>query len=120
MRKLNIYIAIIGLSIFSMETYGKVYTDYINQGKSHLTELDIENAIHSFSEAIEKKQKIVDAYLHRAQAYLIAGECEKAAEDYSKAIELDPEYVKKQLNIISNEKSNHSTVFDFTNPKYYE
>jgi len=120
MRKLKIYIAIIGLSIFSMETYGKVHTDYIIQGKSHLTELDIENAIHSFSEAIDKRQNIVDAYLHRAQTFLIAGECEKAAEDYSKAFELDPEYVKEQLNITSNEKSDHSTVFDYTDPKYYE
>ena len=120
MRKLKIYIAIIGLSIFSMETYGKVHTDYINQGKSHLSELDIENAIHAFSEAIEKKQTEVDAYLHRAKAYLIAGNCEKAAEDYSRAYELDPEYVKKKLNIDSNKQSGHSAVFDYTDLNYYE
>jgi tetratricopeptide (TPR) repeat protein len=120
MRKVKIYIAIIGLSIFSLETLGNNNTDYINQGKSHLSELDIENAIQAFSEAIEKKQKIVDAYLHRAEAYLISGECEKAADDYSKAFELDPVYVQKQLNITAKKQSGHSMMFDYTDPKYYE
>jgi tetratricopeptide (TPR) repeat protein len=120
MRKVKIYIAIIGLSIFSLETLGNINTDYIDQGKSRLTELDIENAIRSFSKAIEKNHKIVDAYLHRAQAYLISGDCDKVAEDYSKALELDPVYVQKQLNTIANKQSDHSTVFDYTDPKYYE
>ena len=120
MRKVKIYITIIGLSIISLKTFGNNNTDYIKQGKSHLSELDIENAIHAFSEAIEKKHNEVDAYLHRAKAYLISGNCEKAAEDYSRAYELDPEYVKKKLKIDSNKQSGHSTVLDYTDPNYYE
>lgn len=120
MRKVKIYIAIFGLTVLSLETLGNNNTDYINQGKSHLSELDIENAIQAFSEAIEIKQNQVDAYLHRAEAYLIGGDCEKAAEDYSRAYELNPEYVKKKLNIDSNKQSGHSTVYEFANPNYYE
>jgi tetratricopeptide (TPR) repeat protein len=120
MRKLKLYITIIGLTLLSLETFGNNNTDFINQGKSHLSELDIENAIQAFSEAIEKKHNEVDAYLHRAEAYLIGGDCEKAAEDYARAFELDPQYVKKKLNIDSNKQSGHSTVVDFTDSKYYE
>jgi tetratricopeptide (TPR) repeat protein len=120
MRKVKLYIAIIGLSVWSLETLGNNNTDYINQGKNHLSELDIENAIQAFSEAIEKKHNEVDAYLHRAKAYLISGNCEKAAEDYSRAYELDPEYVEKKLNIESYKQSGHSTVYEFTDTKYYE
>ena len=120
MRKVKIYVAIIGLSIFSLDSFGTIHTDYISQGKSYLSELEIENAINAFTEAIEKKQNTVDAYLHRANAYLIAGECEKASEDYSKAFELDPEYAKKQLNIGVNKISDQSAVIDYTDPKYFE
>ena len=120
MRKVKIYLAIIGISIFSMDSFGTIHTDYINQGKSHLSELEIENAINAFTEAIEKKQNIVDAYLYRAKAYLIGGECEKASEDYSKAFQLDPEYAKKQLNIRANINSDQSTMSDYTDTKYYE
>lgn len=120
MRKFKIYLTIIGLSILSLETLGNNNTDYIKQGKSHLSELDIENAIQAFSQAIELKHNEVDAYLHRAKAYLISGDCEKAAVDYSRAYELDPQYVKKKLNINSNKQSGHSTIVDFADPKYYE
>ncbi len=120
MRKVKIYIAILGMTVLSLETLGNNNTDYINQGKSHLSELDIKNAIQAFSAAIEKKQNEVDAYLHRAKAYLISGNCEKAAEDYSRAYKLNPEYVQKKLNIESSKQSGHSTEFDFTDPKYYE
>ena len=82
--------------------------------------MDIENAIQAFSEAIEKKHNAVDAYLHRAKSYLISGICEMAAEDYSRAYELDPEYVEKKLNIDSYKQSGHSTVYEFTDPEYYE
>ena len=118
MRKVKIYIAIFALSVISLKTLGNNNTDHINQGTSHLSELEIENAIHAFSEAIEKNHKIVDAYLHRAEAYLLNGDCEKAAEDYVKAFDLDPEYVRKKLNIDSEKQSVNSTVFDFTETEY--
>ena len=35
MRKVKIYIAIIGLSVWSLETHGNNKTYYINQGKNH-------------------------------------------------------------------------------------
>ncbi len=120
MRKIKIYIALIGLSLLSLETFGNNNRDHINKGKSHLSELEIEHAIQAFSEAIEIKQNEVDAYLHRAKAYLINGECEKAAEDYNKAFDLDPDYVRKKLNMNSVKQSGNSTLYDFTDPEYYE
>ena len=82
--------------------------------------MDIENAIHSFSKAIENRQNVAEALLQRAKAYLIQGECEKAAEDYNKALELDPEYVIKKLEINTLKESNHIDIFGFTEQNNYE
>ena len=120
MKNLKIYIAIIGLSVLSIQSYGEKRTDYVNQGKSHLIAMDIENAIDSFSKAIENKQNVAEAHLHRAEAYLISGDCEKASEDYRKAFDMDSEYYKKYLNITPKKPFSSSAMVDYIAPEYGE
>ena len=120
MKNVRIYIVIIGLSVLSIQSYGEKRTDYVNQGKSHLTAMDIDNAIDSFSKAIENKQNVAEAHLHRAEAYLISGDCEKASADYRKALDLDPEYYKKYLNINPKKPFSSAAMVDFIAPEYDE
>lgn len=89
----------LGLFLFANNLNAKIYTDFINQGKTYMNELDTERAIYSFTKAIENNQNNVEAYLQRAKAYLLNNEFEKSSADYKKAIEIDPDYVKKRLNI---------------------
>jgi tetratricopeptide (TPR) repeat protein len=120
MHMFRIYLLIFGMLFLGLSTYGETGTDYIQKGKSHLTEMDIEKAIHSFSKAIEKEQNVAEALLERAQAYLFSGDCEKASEDYEKAFKIAPDFVKKQLGINNSEPDPHPTAVDFSKPDYYD
>jgi tetratricopeptide (TPR) repeat protein len=99
MHYIKIIILLVGLLFSSMNIYGNNHNDYLSRGNIYLMELDIDRAIHSYTKAIEDNQNAVEAYLQRAKAYLLMDACDKAADDYKKAFELDPEYVKKRLNI---------------------
>jgi tetratricopeptide (TPR) repeat protein len=88
-----------GLFLLNNSLYGTVYTDFINQGITYMNELDTERAIYSFSKAIEYDQNNVEAYIQRAKAYLLNNEFEKSSADYEKAMQIDPEYVRRRLNI---------------------
>jgi Flp pilus assembly protein TadD len=112
---IKIIILFAGLFLINELSYGKIHTDFINQGKTYLMELDLDRAIYSFSKAIEFDQNNVDAYLNRARAYLLNNNADKASADYRKASELDPEYVKRRLNIRINTGQNNIPEGDLIN-----
>ena len=112
MRYIKIIMLLTSFLFLDNSIYGKIYTDFINQGKTYINELDIDRAIYSFSKAIDQNQNAVEAYLHRAKAYLMINEFDKSSADYEKAMKLDPEYVKQTLNIRINTGKDNPSGFD--------
>ena len=56
--------------------------DYANSGYEHLSNGAIEDAINSFSQAIEADPNNEQFYLERATAYSLVGDIEAARSDY--------------------------------------
>ena len=63
----------------------------LNQGVRYEAKGEIDNAIASFTKAIESDEKNVAAYVARARIYLAKGDHDRAVADYSKIIEIEPD-----------------------------
>lgn len=64
---------------------------YIELGQQCLEELDYEQAILNFTQALEIDPNNVDAYLGRAEAYAALDRRADALADYKQAVDADPE-----------------------------
>ena len=72
--------------------------EHFEEGKKHLQEKRWDDAIASFTKAIELKPDYAEAYSNRGIAYFEKGEHDRAIEDYNKAIERNPDYAEAYTN----------------------
>jgi len=74
-------------------------TTYYNLGQAYLELGQFDNAVQSFTSAMNAKNHTIGLpylnYQKRAEAYIKAGELDKSLEDYTKAIELQAVRVKE-------------------------
>lgn len=85
-----VIVALVAAIVVIIQVSGKsgdVYTDKMDLGRKYLTDLDYEQAIVSFEEAIKIEPKNAEAYLLLAEAYEKHGEVEKAKDVLKKAEE---------------------------------
>ena len=90
---------------------------YNNSGIAYIKRNELEQAIASFSKAMELDPRYADAYCNRGVVYYFKGEYEKAIMDYNEAIELDPRHVVTYNNrgvAYSNEGEQEKAIGDFT------
>ena len=64
-----------------------------NRGIAYIKKGMLEQAIVSFSEAIEADPDYANAYCNRGAVYYYKDEYEKAIVDYNVAVKLDPRHV---------------------------
>ena len=72
--------------------------DYFRQGNRYLDVEQYEEAIESYTNAIQRQSNNAPFYNNRGVTYSDMGESEKALSDYNKAIELNPKYIKAYQN----------------------
>ena len=70
--------------------------DYFQQGKVHLEEDNLQQAIESYTQAIEVNPDLAEAYSNRGFAYLEQENSQQAIEDLEKAATLFQEQGQKQ------------------------
>ena len=90
---------------------------YNNRGIAHIKQDKLEQAIVSFSKAIELDPDYVNAYCNRGAVYYYKGEYEKAIIDYNKAIELNQRHVITYNNrgvAYDNKDEQEKAIGDFT------
>ena len=78
---------------FAYGNEGNEAERYNNRGIAYIKRNKLEQAIASFSKAIELDPSYANAYCNRGVVYYCQGEYERAIIDYSEAIELDPRHV---------------------------
>lgn len=78
---------VIALLLYDPHNAGKE----IELGRKYLDDMEYEQALLAFTNAIEIDEKAVDAFLGRAQAYGALEQREDALADYAQAIDLAPE-----------------------------
>ena len=71
---------------------------YYRCGTIYNSNCDTENAIQSFSKAIDLNPEYIHAYLSRGGCYSVKRDYGKAIEDFSRMIELKPEFGIGYLN----------------------
>lgn len=88
-------------SVVSTETMG--ISEYLDLGAKYLSEGNYEEAIISFTAAIEIDPNNTDAYSGRAEAYIFSGETEDnlttALADYEKILEFDDTAAEAYLGL---------------------
>ena len=92
---------------------------YLDKADAFLAENNYEEAIISFTNAIEIDEKNIAAYAGRANAYARMAQYDNAVADYQMAIQLDeavPEYYDEIVKI-SNDRKDYSTAFEYTEKK---
>ena len=90
---------------------------YNNRGIAHIKQDKLEQAIVSFSKAIELDPDYVNAYCNRGAVYYYKGEYKKAIIDYNKAIELNQRHVITYNNrgvAYDNKGEQEKAIGDFT------
>src|SRR5262245_25273639 len=66
--------------------------NYSRLGDTYLTRGELEQAITSYSKAIELDPKLAEAYNNRGLAYARKGQYERAVGDFSRAVEINPTF----------------------------
>jgi len=94
------------------------YNDKMDLGKKYLTELDYEQAIATFEEALEIDPKNSDAYIMLAEAYSKNGDKEKAQEILVKAEKkvesrADRKKIEEKIELIKSEPDSDAQYTDF-------
>ena len=90
---------------------------YNNHGIAYIKKDKLEQAIVSFSKAIELDPNYANAYCNRGAVYYYKGEYEKAIIDYNEAIELNPRHVITYNNrgvAYDNKGEQEKAIGDFT------
>ena len=96
---------------------GKEADGYNNSGIAYMKRNELEQAIASFSKAMELDPSYADAYCNRGVVYYFKGEYDRAFIDYNEAIELDPLHVVTYNNrgvAYSNEGEQEKAIGDLT------
>ena len=83
------------LPAFSAE---KTAEHYIKEGKDFLQANKVEDALVSFTKALQLDPKSITALINRGNAFCKQGSYENAIEDYSEVIRLDPKNGKAYNN----------------------
>ena len=102
---------------FACGNEGKEAEGYNNSGIAYIKKNELEQAIASFSKAMELDPSYADAYCNRGVVYYFKGEYDRALTDYNEAIELDPRHVVTYNNrgvAYSNEGEQEKAIGDFT------
>lgn len=73
-------------------------TDYLTQGDWEYEKGDCDDAITSYSEAIEMNPEYAEAYNNRAYTYMRMRDYPKALTDLDKAIDIRPRYIHARMN----------------------
>jgi tetratricopeptide (TPR) repeat protein len=73
--------------------------DYVAEGLAHLTEGNPNTAIERFTEAIRRKQNVIEAYLHRAKALRKKGKTAAALSDLSRVVRLEPTHPEAHFEL---------------------
>lgn len=68
------------------------------QGQAHLGEGRYDEAIASFTRAIELEPRFLRAYSERGYAYGSIGQYDRAIADHTKVLEIDPRYARAYNN----------------------
>jgi Tfp pilus assembly protein PilF len=87
-----------GMFIFPAFSAEKTPDKYIKEGKDFLQANKVEDALASFSKALQLDPKSVTALINRGNAFCKQGSYENAIADYSEAIRLDPKNGKAYNN----------------------
>ena len=102
---------------FAYGNEGKEAEGYNNSGIAYIKRNELEQAISSFSKAMELDPSYADAYCNRGVVYYFKGEYDRSLTDYNEAIELDPCHVVTYNNrgvAYSNEGEQEKAIGDFT------
>ena len=102
---------------FAYGNEGKEAEGYNNSGIAYIKRNELEQAISSFSKAMELDPSYADAYCNRGVVYYFKGEYDRSLTDYNEAIELDPRHVVTYNNrgvAYSNEGEQEKAIGDFT------
>ena len=98
----SILLALLAIGLCYGEAWGlfdKVRaTAYYTQGSQYLERGQHNQAITSFTKAIELNPEYAEAYNDRGFAYLQKGQFDQAISDYTKAIELNPRSAEAYYN----------------------
>jgi len=70
---------------------------YYSQGMKHLVKEQYDQALMSFSNAIQINEKFAEGYIKRGDAWYLKGDNEMAINDYNTAIALKPDYSESYL-----------------------
>jgi tetratricopeptide (TPR) repeat protein len=76
----------------------KTATDYLTQGDWEYEKGDCDDAITSYSKAIEMNPEYAEAYNNRAYTYMRMRDYPKALTDLDKAIDIRPKYIHARMN----------------------
>ena len=102
---------------FAYGNEGKEAEGYNNSGIAYIKRNELDQAISSFSKAMELDPSYADAYCNRGVVYYFKGEYDRSLTDYNEAIELDPRHVVTYNNrgvAYSNEGEQEKAIGDFT------
>lgn len=90
------------VAVATVNSSGRRLTHLLELGQRYLDEMDYEQAVAAFTEAIEIDQNCRDAYMGRGDSYNGLGGEENmslALDDYRMAMELDETYAETYLSI---------------------
>ncbi len=87
-----------GVFILPAFSAAKTPAEYIQEGKKFLQAEKVEDALVSFTKALQLDPKSVTALINRGNAFCKQGSYENAIADYTEAIRLDPRNGKAYNN----------------------